>query len=194
MVKLAGVGLSDSIGIVGQGPIGNLAVQFARACGASPVIALDLVEVRREAAILAGATEVLDPTDQTALDAFLDRTGGLPKVIDLSGHPSGTNTALRLAGPQATVVFSTGYGGFMNLDYDAIFSKGLCIIGGYVNAQPKLARQSTQTYLRLAGERTVNTEYLLDAPFSPEDAPEVYRRVLAQDRTLKAPVFRWREN
>ncbi|MBP0595708.1 zinc-binding alcohol dehydrogenase [Paraburkholderia sp. LEh10] len=194
MVKLAGAGLSDSIGIVGQGPIGNLAVQFARAAGASPIVALDLVESRRESAILAGATETLDPTDEIRLGAFIERTGGLSKVIDLSGNPAGTNMALHLAGPRATVVLSTGYGGSMTLDYGAIFSKGLHVIGGFVNAIPDLARQSTRTYLRLVGEGNVQTEYLLDAPFSPEAAPDVYRRVLARDRQLQAPLFRWREN
>jgi 2-desacetyl-2-hydroxyethyl bacteriochlorophyllide A dehydrogenase len=194
MVKLADAGLSESIGIVGQGPIGNLAVQFARASGASPIVALDLVESRREAALSAGATEALDPADEASVSAFLERMGGLSKVIDLSGHPSGTNTALHLAAPGATVVFSTGYGGSMNLDYGAIFSKGLHVIGGYVNTQPDLARQCTHTYLRLVSEGTITTEYLLDHPFSPEQAPEVYQRILAHDRTLKAPLFRWRSN
>lgn len=194
MVRLTDAGLSDSIGIVGQGPIGNLAVQFARASGASPIVAFDLVESRRVASIRAGATEALDPTDEASFNAFLDRTGGLSRVIDLSGHPSGTNTALHLAGHGATVVLSTGYGGSMNLDYGAIFSKGLHLIGGFVNAQPKLARQSTRTFLRLVSEGALDLEYLLGAPFSAEEAQEVYRRILAHDRALTAPLFRWRKD
>ncbi|MBU9641146.1 zinc-dependent alcohol dehydrogenase [Burkholderia gladioli] len=194
MVKLTSAGLSDPIGIVGQGPIGNLAVQFAKASGASPIVALDLVKSRRDSAILAGATEALDPTDEAHFGAFIKRTGGLSKVIDLSGNPAGTNTALHLAGPRATVVFSTGYGGSMTLDYGAIFSKGLHVIGGFVNAIPELARQSTRTYLRLVGEGTINASYLLDTPFSPEEAPDVYRRILARDPKLKVPLFRWRES
>jgi 2-desacetyl-2-hydroxyethyl bacteriochlorophyllide A dehydrogenase len=194
MVKLAHVELSDSVGIVGQGPIGNLAVQFARASGASPIVAFDLVPSRLTAALAAGATEVVDPGDETGLKAWLERTGGLSRMIDLSGHVSGTNTALHAASLGATVILSTGYGGSMCLDYGAIFSKGLHLIGGYVNSQPTLARQSTRTYLRLVEAGVVDISYLLETPFPPEDAPEVYRRVIGRDRTLIAPLFRWHED
>jgi 2-desacetyl-2-hydroxyethyl bacteriochlorophyllide A dehydrogenase len=193
MVKLTKAGLSDPIGIVGQGPIGNLAVQFARASGASPVVAFDLVESRREAALAAGASEAIDPTDERSLNAFLERNGGLLSVIDLSGNPAGTNVALQLAAPGATVVLSTGYGGSMNLDYGAIFSKGLRLIGGYVNTEPELARRSTRTYLRLVSEGKLNLDYLLNEAFPVEESPQVYRRILARDRTLIAPLFRWRD-
>ncbi len=194
MVKLAHVELSDSIGIVGQGPIGNLAVQFARASGASPIVAFDLVPSRLASALAAGATEALDPANEPALQAWLERTGGLSRMIDLSGHVSGTNTALRAAAPGATVILSTGYAGSMCLDYGAIFGKGLHLIGGYVNSQPTLARQSTRTYLRLVEAGVVDIGHLLDTPFAPDDAPEVYRRVLDRDRSLIAPLFRWRED
>lgn len=193
-VKLAQVGLSDSVGVIGQGPIGNLAVQFAKASGAAPIVAFDLVEPRRAAALEAGASEALDPTDEDAFQAFLARSGGLAKVIDLTGSPSGTNTAIRVAETRGTVVLSTGFGGSMNLDYGTLFFKGLHLIGGYVNSHPELARLSTRAYLRLVGEGRVDVGPLLARPFAPEAAAEVYRRILAHDRTLIAPIFRWRED
>jgi (R,R)-butanediol dehydrogenase/meso-butanediol dehydrogenase/diacetyl reductase len=194
VVMLGQVGLSDSVAIVGQGPIGNLAVQFARAVGAADILALDIVGSRRELALGAGATAVLDPADEKEFGAVLERTRGYAKTIDLSGSPSGTNAAIRLAAPGGTVVLSTGFAGQMSLDYGSIFIKGLRLIGGFVNTDPELARRGTRSYLRLLAGGVIDASALLSDPFPPEKAPEVYRRVLEHDRSLSAPLFRWRED
>jgi S-(hydroxymethyl)glutathione dehydrogenase/alcohol dehydrogenase len=52
---------ASSVAVVGCGPLGLSAVQGARIAGASTIIAIDPIQVRREAALQVGATHVLDP-------------------------------------------------------------------------------------------------------------------------------------
>src|SRR3970282_989129 len=49
------------VAVVGCGPLGLSAVQGARIAGASTIIAIDPIRVRREVALKVGATIVLDP-------------------------------------------------------------------------------------------------------------------------------------
>jgi S-(hydroxymethyl)glutathione dehydrogenase/alcohol dehydrogenase len=73
-VTVAGLGATTSpalaiiepasiVAVVGCGPLGLSAVQGARIAGASTIIALDPIRVRREAALKVGATHVLDPNE-----------------------------------------------------------------------------------------------------------------------------------
>jgi S-(hydroxymethyl)glutathione dehydrogenase/alcohol dehydrogenase len=52
---------ASSVAVVGCGPLGLSAVQGARIAGASTIVAIDPIGVRREAALKVGATHVLDP-------------------------------------------------------------------------------------------------------------------------------------
>jgi S-(hydroxymethyl)glutathione dehydrogenase/alcohol dehydrogenase len=71
-VAVAGLGATTSqnvaivepgsiVAVVGCGPLGLSAVQGARISGASTIIAIDPIRVRRDLALTVGATHVLDP-------------------------------------------------------------------------------------------------------------------------------------
>jgi S-(hydroxymethyl)glutathione dehydrogenase/alcohol dehydrogenase len=57
---------ASTVAVVGCGPLGLSAVQGARIAGASTIIAIDPIGVRREAARRVGATHVLDPNAEGA--------------------------------------------------------------------------------------------------------------------------------
>jgi S-(hydroxymethyl)glutathione dehydrogenase/alcohol dehydrogenase len=54
-----------TVAVVGCGPLGLSAVQGARIAGASRIIAIDPVRVRRELALKVGATSVVDPNTES---------------------------------------------------------------------------------------------------------------------------------
>jgi len=58
---LADVGIGSIVAVVGCGPVGLSAIQGARIAGASTIIGIDPIRVRREVALKVGATHVLDP-------------------------------------------------------------------------------------------------------------------------------------
>jgi S-(hydroxymethyl)glutathione dehydrogenase/alcohol dehydrogenase len=59
--NLAPVEPASAVAVVGCGPLGLSAVQGARIAGASTIIAIDPIRVRRELALRVGATHALDP-------------------------------------------------------------------------------------------------------------------------------------
>ena len=71
----AGITLGKSFAVLGLGMIGQSALRCAMAAGAFPVVGIDSVKMRREAALAAGAELVLDPTDET----LQDEAGRLPR-------------------------------------------------------------------------------------------------------------------
>jgi S-(hydroxymethyl)glutathione dehydrogenase/alcohol dehydrogenase len=59
--NLAPVEPASAVAVVGCGPLGLSAVQGARLAGASTIVAIDPIRVRRELALRLGATHALDP-------------------------------------------------------------------------------------------------------------------------------------
>src|SRR5581483_3651489 len=57
----AGITLGRSAAVLGLGIIGQFALRCLLAAGAHPVVGIDGVHMRREAALAAGADYVLDP-------------------------------------------------------------------------------------------------------------------------------------
>jgi S-(hydroxymethyl)glutathione dehydrogenase/alcohol dehydrogenase len=85
-VSVAGLGCSTSqvlalvepgsiVAVVGCGPVGLSAIQGARISGASRIIAIEPIRVRRELAMKVGATHVLDPNVEG--DKLVEKVRGL---------------------------------------------------------------------------------------------------------------------
>lgn len=77
---LADVQLASTVAVVGCGPLGLSAIQGARIAGASRIIAIDPIRVRRELALKVGATDVLDPN--------VEGRNLVEKVRELSSGPN----------------------------------------------------------------------------------------------------------
>jgi S-(hydroxymethyl)glutathione dehydrogenase/alcohol dehydrogenase len=76
---LAQVHAGSTVAVVGCGPLGLSAVQGARISGASTIIAIDPVRMRRDVAMTVGATHVIDPNAESNI---------IEKVRSLSAGPT----------------------------------------------------------------------------------------------------------
>ncbi|HTS87398.1 MAG TPA: L-threonine 3-dehydrogenase [Gemmatimonadales bacterium] len=85
--------------VLGCGPIGCFAVGVARAAGASLVIASDLNPTRLDLARKMGAHVTLDPSHEDVVARCRELTGGdgVDLVCEMSGHPTGHQTAFAAA-------------------------------------------------------------------------------------------------
>ena len=95
----APIGIGQTGGVVGCGPIGLFAIQWMRLMGVTRVVAVDVSEAKLEQARQAGATDVF-LSHAPAMDA-----PACDLVIEAAGHPATANLAIRLAGPGGHVVF-----------------------------------------------------------------------------------------
>ena len=99
-VQRSGASLTDTIVVLGCGPVGLMALLCVSGFGVA--IAVDSIEARRELAASLGA-EAVSPAE--AEELVLARTGGLGAdvVIEAAGTPGALDAALQLARGRGTV-------------------------------------------------------------------------------------------
>ena len=76
VANTARVPAGSSVVVIGTGGVGLNSVQGAVLCGANPIIAIDLVESKLEAAKAFGATHAVNPVSQDLKDAVVSLTEG----------------------------------------------------------------------------------------------------------------------
>jgi 2-desacetyl-2-hydroxyethyl bacteriochlorophyllide A dehydrogenase len=103
--------LEEAVLVVGQGIVGLLVTRLLKRAGARPVIAVDLHERRRDAAVRAGADHALGPGDGLVAQV-LELTGGrgVDVAVEASGRPAGLQSCVDSAAFGATVVVASWYG------------------------------------------------------------------------------------
>jgi S-(hydroxymethyl)glutathione dehydrogenase / alcohol dehydrogenase len=112
-VSVAGLGATTSgtlavvapgsvVAVVGCGPLGLSAVQGARIAGASTIIAIDPIRVRRELAMKVGATHVLDPNVES--DGIIERVRSLSNGPTNRAWSGGRDSGGRRSGAGADLV------------------------------------------------------------------------------------------
>jgi (R,R)-butanediol dehydrogenase/meso-butanediol dehydrogenase/diacetyl reductase len=107
-VKHAEVGDGDTVLVLGLGQIGLGALVLARLQGAGQVIGVDPSPLRREAALAAGATAVVDPLTTKVESVVRDLTGPGPYglgaaadcAVECSGVPSSFTAAVKSLRPE----------------------------------------------------------------------------------------------
>ncbi|WP_423923106.1 galactitol-1-phosphate 5-dehydrogenase [Frigoribacterium sp. 2-23] len=87
--------------VVGAGPIGLFAVQWAKIHGAGQIVAIDLSEQKSQMALEAGATHAVQTFDEAK--ALAGR--GFDIVLESAGVPVTADMAAHLTGPQGHAVF-----------------------------------------------------------------------------------------
>jgi len=95
VVNRAHVKPFQSVAVVGTGGVGLNAIQGAAFSGAHPVIAVDLLDKKLEAARLFGATHTVNASTQDAVQGVKDATGG--RGVDYSFIMAASSKAVRQA-------------------------------------------------------------------------------------------------
>ena len=159
--------------VVGTGGVGSLIVQFARACGALQVIAVDISEEKLDAARRLGATDAVDASGDDPV----------ARVVELSG--GGVDVAFEALGRPETFVQATGMlgdGGRMvavgiapvearaGVDITRIVRRGLRIVGSY-GARP---RTDMPRLLALIEQGVLRPQESVTRRFTLAEAPEAY--------------------
>lgn len=98
----------STVAVVGCGGVGQSIVQGAVIAGAAEIYAIDLIEMKRDAALRFGATHALDPGAGDVVEAVRELTGGLGTdyAFEAVGQPATIQVARRLtrAGGLSVVV------------------------------------------------------------------------------------------
>ena len=131
---LAGEIAGQTVAVVGCGPIGLMAIQVAKACGASMVYGVEPILTRIRLAREVGADGVFNPAETDPVEAVREATGGAGAdvVLEMSGHPKAIPQAfdmLRMGG-RISLLGLPAEPVTLNL-VDAIIFKGATVKGIY---------------------------------------------------------------
>ncbi len=145
-VKRAAVTPHDYVAVFGDGPIGLLLLQCARAFGAASVVVVGGDRKRLDLAKALGADATVHAFEDDVPAALKSHGGGqLPNVIlEASGNPAAINTALATAAPGARIVLQGLFGGkpVDGLCLDPVVTRELSLLGalGSPNLWPDTIR------------------------------------------------------
>ena len=205
-VLRAGLTLGRSVAVLGQGIIGQFALRCALAAGCHPVVGIDSVPMRREAALAAGADHVIDPSAGSAKDQLQSFLGarGAEVVVDATGVPDAVPVAMSLAcdAGQVVVVGSPrGIAKDVNF-YDDLHRRYIEVSGAHGNMlfEPSHIRLSgawdinkAQRWLlaSLANGR-LSTEKLVTHTIAPEGIGQAYEGLLKDKDRYLGVVVKWK--
>jgi 2-desacetyl-2-hydroxyethyl bacteriochlorophyllide A dehydrogenase len=201
----AGLTLGRSAAVLGLGVIGQFALRCLQAAGAYPVVGIDGVRMRREAAKAAGADFVIDPGagDMRQQLAGVLGTRGAEVVADATGVPDAVPVAMSLAGDggQVVVVGSPrGRAKDVNF-YDDLHRRYIEVAGAHGNMlfEPAHTRLSgawdihkAQHWLlgALASGR-LNLTGLVTHTIRPEQLGEAYDGLLRKKEEYLGVLVQW---
>lgn len=155
-----GVGLGDTVVVLGSGPIGTLHIKLARLRGAARVIVSEPNAGRRAAALAAGADVGIDPTTEPLRERVREETNGLGAdvVICAIGIPALATQAITLAGLGGRVSLFAGFskGELGQLDVNAIHYDELRVTGAF-----GLSRLDYATALELLANGRIDTSDMI---------------------------------
>jgi threonine dehydrogenase-like Zn-dependent dehydrogenase len=201
----AGITLGRSGAVLGLGIIGQFSLRCMIAAGMSPVVGIDAVKMRRDAALAAGADHVIDPSTVSAKEQLASYLGtkGAEVVADATGVPDAIPVAMSLAcdAGQVVVVGSPrGRAKDVNF-YDDLHRRYIEVTGAHGNmlfepahtrlagawdidkAQHWLLRQLANGRLSLAG--------LVTHTIRPEQLGEAYDGLLKDKDHYLGVLMKW---
>jgi 2-desacetyl-2-hydroxyethyl bacteriochlorophyllide A dehydrogenase len=117
--------LGDAVLVIGQGIVGLLVTMLLKRAGAKPIIAVDVHARRRDAALQAGADDVLGPGDELVRQV-MELTGGrgVDVAVEASGSPAALQSCVDATAFGGTVVVASWYGARqVTLDLGAAFHR-----------------------------------------------------------------------
>jgi 2-desacetyl-2-hydroxyethyl bacteriochlorophyllide A dehydrogenase len=201
----AGLTLGRSAAVLGLGIIGQFALRALVCAGASPVVGIDAVKMRRDAAMQAGADFCIDPNAGDVKQQLADFLGvrGAEVVADATGVPAAIPTAMSLACDAGQVIVVGSPRGKVDAVnfYDDLHRRYIEVSGAHGNmlfepahtrlagawdihkAQRWLLRQLASGRLSLAG--------LITHTIAPEQLGDAYEGLLKDKDHYLGVLVKW---
>lgn len=200
-VRKAMLALGESVAIVGQGLVGQLAIQFSKLSGAYPVVAIGHHWTRLEIARQAGADYLLNSLE-TDIGKEIQKIvpAGIAVVMEATGSPSAIIQALRLVRRNGKVVVLGSPRGEAQVDfYTQLFRKGICLIGAHeytcplveTSLDPWTLESNQRLALTFLTQGIVQVDSLISHRCSPTEPKDVYENLATRKDEYLGVVFNW---
>lgn len=202
-VRVAGIQVGESVVVVGQGIVGQLALRFARLSGAFPLFAVDLAATRLELSRRTGVTHALQGPIDSLLDDIIRINKGrqVDCVLEVTGNPASIPHALKLPRMRGRVIILGSPRGISQVDFHDQIHFGVDVRGAQWNTNPQseshinpwTTARNGELYFDLVRSGLINVDGLISHTFNWKDAPEAYDQILADRTRFMAVRFDWRD-
>jgi threonine dehydrogenase-like Zn-dependent dehydrogenase len=176
-------------------------LQLARIAGAHPLIAIDLVDERLEAARTSGATAVINAGQEDAVARVRALTGGAgaEAVFHCAQAADILQTAMECAADRGAVVLTGSPPGVAPIRLkEELLRKELTVTGTYESGLTQghpywrwTRQRNRRACLRLMASGELKLGHLLTHLAPAAQAPAVYEMMLRESRGWLGIVFRW---
>lgn len=203
-VRKLEIELGESAMVMGLGLLGMFSVQFLRASGANPVIAVDLNESRRNLALELGADYAFDPSDADFVRKVKEVTHGkgVNGCVEVTGVSAAMNQALECASWLGRIsLLGCTRVSDSNVDYyTQVHKPGVKLIGAHNFVRPKVEsyphhwthHDDCRAILDLIASKRIGVMPIVSRIESPVDAPRVYNELCDDKEFPIGTVFDWR--
>lgn len=181
-----GVTAGERVAVVGAGPIGLFAVQWARILGASEVVAIDVMEEKLDLARELGATDALIAGQTSGQHRSFD------VVVETAGAVPAENDAIRLAGPQGRVVFIGIPPGDVTLSaaaFQHLLREEITISGAWNSFSAPWPGHEWTASLDMMAQGRLRTAEIVSHRERLEDLPEVLGWMGERERFFSKVMF-----
>jgi D-arabinose 1-dehydrogenase-like Zn-dependent alcohol dehydrogenase len=135
--KAAPVGTEHPLLIVGAGGLGLAAVSLCHALyGIGPIVA-DVDAAKRQAALEAGASAVIDPADPGARKSLLANTGGMFSAIDFVGAEKSAAFGLSVLRKGGRLFVVGLFGGSLGVSLATLPLRAVSLVGVFTGMLPE---------------------------------------------------------
>jgi 2-desacetyl-2-hydroxyethyl bacteriochlorophyllide A dehydrogenase len=193
--------LGESAVVIGQGILGQLAVQLLRLGGCNPVVAVDL-----EAARLAltgridAATHLLSAREDDVVVAVHDLTAGrgADVVFEATGRTEAYDLVFSLTRPHGRVVGLGSPRYPAPVDMQQVHIKPLHVIGAIGQHPSGESRENRWTrgahmalFMDLLAAKQVNVRDLITHRVPADEAPDIYPKLLKDRTSYLGVILEW---
>jgi len=174
--------VGEALAVLGVGPIGLFAVQWAKIMGAEKIFAIDILDEKLDVARQLGASYTVNAKNTDPVKFLLEETKGkgVQRVVEFAGSKVTQEQSVRMAAKEGTVVF----GGISYEDLlipsstlDTLLRKEIQIVGAWNSVFSPLPANEWKISLHFMAEGALRCAPIISHRFSLDEAPEVFQRI-----------------
>ena len=203
-IRLARIGIGDTVAVFGAGLIGQFAAQFAQLAGGFPVVSIDRLPGRLERAEACGLSRTVDASTRDAVEAGKALTAGrgFDVVVEATGAGPVVAQALALAAVYGKVVLLGSPRGRVEIDpYHHIHSPGVTVIGAHMRTTPGIENVASrwtepanaQLIIDLLAANKLVVDPLISHRLPVAEALATYEGLVTHPEGYLGVLLDWRE-
>jgi threonine dehydrogenase-like Zn-dependent dehydrogenase len=188
--------LGGRVLIIGAGPVGQMAVRWAHACGMQQIVTVDTPELRLHLAQRGGATDCVSGAIGAVREQLLGLCGGagFELVVDTTGNAEVFAEALAISAMYGKIVLlgDTGYPSRQRLSSDMI-TRGLSVVAvhDHHDRDGWTQRRVDALFFKLLIEGAFPVAGLITHEFAPGDCESAYRLASERREDAVGILFDW---